>query len=110
VAYDEDLAQRLRELLASRSDVTERKMFGGIGFMVGGNMCVGVQGEDLIARVGEEQFDDALAEPHARIFDFAGRPSKGFLYVAPGGTAADGDLRAWLDRALAFVTTLPPKG
>jgi hypothetical protein len=109
VAYDEDLAQRLRELLASRLDVTERKMFGGIGFMVSGNMCVGVQGEDLIARVGEERFDAGLAEPHARVFDFSGRPSKGFLYVAPGGTADEGDLRAWVDRALAFVNTLPPK-
>ena len=109
MAYDEALAGRVREVLADRSDVTERKMFGGIGFMVGGNMCCGVQGDDLIARVGEEAHEGALELAHARPFDFAGRPSKGFLYVGPRGTATDEDLRAWVQRSLAFVTTLPPK-
>ena len=109
MAYDERLAERTRETLADRGDVTERKMFGGIGFMVAGNMCCGVQGEDLIARVGEEGHADALELPGARPFDFGPRPSKGFLYVGPEGTAMDEDLRAWVDRSLAFVTTLPPK-
>ena len=109
MAYDEDLANRIREVLADRSDVSERKMFGGIGFMVAGNMCCGVQGEDLIARVGEEAHDDALEQPGARPFDFAGRPSKGFVYVGPEATGTDEGLRSWLERSLAFVTTLPPK-
>ena len=109
MAYDEGLAQRLRELLAGRDDVRERKMFGGLAFMLSGNMCCGVVGDALMARVGPEQYAKALAEAHAREMDFTGRPMQGFVYVAPEGFASDGALRAWVDRCIAFVDTLPVK-
>ena len=109
MAYDEDLATRVRASLATRDDVTERKMFGGIAFMVAGNMCCGLTGEDLMLRLGEDGADAALEQPHTRPMDFTGRPMKGYVYVGPRGTAADDDLRSWVDRALGFATTLPPK-
>ena len=110
MAYDEDLAARVRSALASRDDVTERKMFGGIAFMVGGNMCCGVTGEDVMLRLGAEGADAALDDPHARPMDFTGRPLAGFVYVAPEGMATPADLRRWVDRAVAFAAALPPKG
>jgi TfoX/Sxy family transcriptional regulator of competence genes len=110
VAYDEDLAMRIREALADRGDVSERKMFGGIAFMVGGHIVCGVIKEDLMLRLGEQGADQALDRPHTRVMDFTGRPSKGAVYVEPAGTAGDAELRAWIDRALAFVSTLAPKG
>jgi TfoX/Sxy family transcriptional regulator of competence genes len=109
VAYDEDLAARVRRELIPRSDVTERKMFGGIAFMVAGNMCCGVNGEDLMLRLGSEGADAALDDPHVRPMDFTGRPMAGFVYVGPEGTATASDLRRWVDRALEFAATLPPK-
>jgi TfoX/Sxy family transcriptional regulator of competence genes len=109
MAYDEDLATRIRDELASRDDVTERKMFGGIAFMVGGNMCCGVTGGDLMLRLGAEGADSALDDPHARPMDFTGRPMAGFVFVAPEGTVTSPELRRWVDRAVAFATTLPPK-
>ena len=108
--YDEDLAARVRRELASRSDVTERKMFGGIAFMVAGNMCCGVTGEDLMLRLGAEGADAALDDLHTRPMDFTGRPMAGFVYVASEGTATAPALRRWVDRALDFAATLPPKG
>ena len=84
-------------------------MFGGIAFMVAGNMCCGLTGEDLMLRLGEDGADAALEQPHTRPMDFTGRPMKGYVYVGPRGTAADDDLRSWVDRALGFATTLPPK-
>jgi TfoX/Sxy family transcriptional regulator of competence genes len=109
VAYDEALADRIRDALADRDDVTERKMFGGLAFMVSGNMCCGVIGSDAMLRLGEEAVDGALDEPHARPMDFTGRPMKNMVYVAPAGLEDDGDLRRWVGRALAFATSLPPK-
>lgn len=109
MAYDEDLAARAREALADRDDLGERKMFGGLALMVGGNMCVGVTGSDLMLRLGEDGADAALDEPHVRPMDFTGRPLKGFVYVAPEATATPAAVQAWVDRALAFVETLPPK-
>jgi len=110
MAYDEALAERVHAILhAERDDVGERKMFGGIAFMVGGHMCVGVIGTDLMARLGEDAADAALDEPHARPMDFTGRPMRNMVYVAPAGTATDAALRDWIARALAFVETLPPK-
>src|SRR3954470_23146218 len=91
VAYDEHLAERARALL-DRPDLDERKMFGGIGFLVAGNMSVGVIGEDLIVRVDPDEAEAMLAEPGARPFDFTGRPMKGWLFVAPDATAEDEDL------------------
>jgi len=110
MAYDEQLADRIRAILhAERDDVREQKMFGGIAFMAGGHMCVGVIGEDLMARLGEDGADTALDEPHTRPMDFTGRPMKNMIYVEPAGTATDGALSAWIRRAMAFVETLPPK-
>jgi TfoX/Sxy family transcriptional regulator of competence genes len=109
MAYDEELATRIREVLADRTDVTERKMFGGIAFMVGGHIACGVIKENLMLRLGEAAADEALDQPHTRVMDFTGRPSKGAVYVEPAGTADDAALRAWIDRALAYVATLPAK-
>jgi TfoX/Sxy family transcriptional regulator of competence genes len=104
MAYDEALADRVRKLLAGRNDVSERRMFGGLAFMVSDHMACGVLGPDLIVRVGPDGADEALAQPHARPFDFTGRPSRGIVYVGPGGCATDEDLTAWLDRGLTFVS------
>lgn len=110
MAYDDGLADRIRTILfAERDDVTERKMFGGICFMAGGHMCVGVIGEDLMGRLGEDAADAALDEPHTRPMDFTGRPMRNMVYVEPAGTATDAALRDWIHRALAFVETLPPR-
>jgi hypothetical protein len=104
MAYDEALAERVRSALAGREGLTERKMFGGIGFMLNGNMCVGVHGEELIVRIPPEQTEEALSRPHTREFDMTGRPMKGWLLVG-----ADADLDAWIAEAAAFASSLAPK-
>jgi len=109
MAYDEALADRIRDALAGRDDVTERKMFGGLAFMVGGNMCCGVIGSEAMLRLGEDGADAALDDPHARRMDFTGRPMKGMVYVAAPGVADDAGVRPWVDRAVAFAGSLPPK-
>lgn len=109
MSYDEHLADRIRSVLEVRDDVSERKMFGGIAFMIGDNMAVGIVGSDLMVRVGPEAWEKALSLPHARPMDFTGRPMTGFVYVAPKGMATDTSLRQWIDRGLAFVATLPAK-
>jgi hypothetical protein len=106
MAYDEALAGRVRRGLARRRGVTEKKMFGGVGFLLHGNMCVGVWKEFLILRLGPEQAEVALREPHVRVFDITGKPMKGWVMVAPAGAAGDGALRDWLRQAAAFVTRL----
>ncbi|MBI2170856.1 MAG: TfoX/Sxy family protein [Chloroflexi bacterium] len=107
--YNEALADRIRIAFAQRQGVTERKMFGGIAFMVDGKMAVGVQKDDLMLRVSGEEFERALARPHVRPMDFTGRPMVGFLYVAPGGCQADADLRMWVDMAVSYAQALPAK-
>jgi TfoX/Sxy family transcriptional regulator of competence genes len=109
MAYDEDLAERVRDALAARSDVSERKMFGGIAFMVGGNMACGVLGEDLIVRLGEEEGAKALNEDGVRPFDFTGRPMKNIVYVAPERTSADAGLTEWVEAGADYAASLPPK-
>jgi TfoX/Sxy family transcriptional regulator of competence genes len=109
MAYDEALAERIRDVLAARSDVSERKMFGGIAFMLGGNMAVGVIGEDLMVRLDPADAEKALTEPHARPMDFTGRPMKNMVYVDSGGTDADEDLAAWVEAGADFASSLPPK-
>jgi TfoX/Sxy family transcriptional regulator of competence genes len=110
VAYDESLAQRTREQLAAVPNVSERKMFGGWALLVDGNLCVGVIGDELIARVGSEAAQAALARPGTRPFDMTGRPMANWVMVAPGAVGGDDELAAWVDEALDFVRTLPPKG
>lgn len=104
MAYNETLATRIRTALQARDDVEERKMFGGITFMVAGRMACGVVHDDLMVKVGAEAHDDALAEPHTRPMDFTGRPMRGMVYVEPAGTASDADLERWVDRAVALAT------
>ncbi len=109
MAYDERLAIRIREVIGGRPDVTEKKMFGGIAFMAGGNMACGIVGDELMVRVGPDAYEDALARPHARLMDFTGRPMKGMVMVGRDGIAADDGLREWVGRGLAYAGSLPPK-
>jgi TfoX/Sxy family transcriptional regulator of competence genes len=109
MAFDPGLAQRIRERLADRAGVAERRMFGGLAFMLHGHMFVGVIDSTLMARVGAAAQADALAKAHVREMDFTGRPMKGYVYVDPGGLADDRDLHAWVDACAEFVATLPPK-
>jgi TfoX/Sxy family transcriptional regulator of competence genes len=109
VAYDEALADRVRELIALRSDMVERKMFGGIAWMLSGNMACGVIGDELIVRLDPEDAERALAEPHTRPFDFTGRPMRNMAMVAPEGTADDQNLAARVDAGADFAASLPPK-
>jgi TfoX/Sxy family transcriptional regulator of competence genes len=109
MAYDEELADRVLSALAGRDGLTERKMFGGVGFMLHGNMCCGVHGENLIVRLGPEDGDRALDEAHTRPFDLTGRPMTGWIFVEPAATDTDAALEAWVDRAVAYVSGLPPK-
>ena len=109
MAYDPSLAQRVRDALGQRAGVTERRMFGGIAFLLDGKMFVGVLGSTLMARVGPERHRDALAVPHVREMDFTGRPMKGYVYVDPPGLAEDRDLDAWVSWCASHVATLPAK-
>jgi TfoX/Sxy family transcriptional regulator of competence genes len=109
MAYDEALADRIRELLAARADVSERKMFGGIAFMLAGNMACGVLGEELIVRLGEDESDKALAEDGVRPFDFTGKPMKNIVYVSPERTSDDAGLAEWVETGADFAASLPPK-
>lgn len=107
--YDDGLAHRVREAMDARADHEEKEMFGGLGFIVAGNMCVGVIEDSLVARVGPEAYDEALGESHARPFDFTGREMRGWVFVDHPGLADDEVLGGWIDRCLAFVETLPAK-
>ncbi len=109
MAYDQGLAQRIRELLAGTPDLIEKKMFGGVGFLLRGNMACGVNQDRLIVRVGPERYEEALAHPQAAPFDMTGRAMKGWVFVNPEGIKSDDDLRAWLQRGADFALTLPPK-
>jgi hypothetical protein len=109
MAYDEGLATRVREVIGGQPGLAEKKMFGGLAFLLNGNMACGVSGEDLMVRVPADESDAALEERGARPFDMTGRPMKGWLLVAPEGHAEDDDLRRWLDRGLAYAGSLPPK-
>jgi TfoX/Sxy family transcriptional regulator of competence genes len=108
VAYDEGLAERVRDRLAELPGVTDKRMFGGIAFLTDGNMTVGVTGDDLLVRVGPEATDTALARPGARLFDMTGRPMRGWV-VVDGAELDDDVLVEWIELARSFVATLPPK-
>ena len=109
MAFDEGVAQRLREVFAGQDDISEKKMFGGIAFMHRGNMCCGVVDDILMARVGPDAYADALKKPHAREMDFTGKPLTGFIYVDPPGFAEDAQLREWIDLCQSFTGSLPAK-
>jgi TfoX/Sxy family transcriptional regulator of competence genes len=109
MAYDEALAERIRQVLAGEPDVTERKMFGGIAFMVGGNMACGVIKDDLMVRVGPDAHDAAVAEPHVRPMDFAHRPMQGYVYVDPDGVRSAEDLARWVRAGVVLAVSLTSK-
>jgi len=109
MAHDEILAARLRALLEGNDAVVEKRMFGGVAFLVNGNMSVGVHKDWLIARLSAEAAAEALSRPGAKVMDITGRPMKGWLMVAPDGVAAEESLRTWVDESVAFAASLPPK-
>ena len=109
MAYDEGLAERIRQCLGADPGVAEKRMFGGIAFLYQGNMAVGVTGEDLMVRVGQDAADAALARPGARLFDMTGRPMRGWVVVAGSAVTEDAALGAWIDQGRAYAASLPPK-
>ena len=109
MAYDEALAERVRDLLMHRGDLTERKMFGGIAWMVAGNMACGVLGDDLIVRLEPDEAERALEEEHTRQFDFTGRPSRGMVVVEPAALEDPAELASWVEAGTGFASSLPAK-
>ncbi len=115
MAYDETLAERIRADLRGRKGLKdkrtleEKKMFGGLAFMLKGHMCCGISKENLMVRVLPEKYQVLLEKPHAGVMDFTGRPLKGFLYVRREGYGSDEQLSFWLDRALEYADSVPPK-
>ncbi len=109
MAYDEGLAQRIRELVQHKPNMVEKKMFGGVAFMAFDYMCVGVVKNDLMARVGPEAYEAALKQSHVRIMDFAKRPMKGYVFVDSAGIAEDDQLEHWIDMCYQHVRSLPVK-
>ena len=108
MAYDEDLADRVRAVLPPGEAVTERQMFGGLAFMLGGHMFCGVVKDTLMVRLGPEAAGHALGQPHVRPMDFTGRPMKGMVFVDRAGLHGDA-LRQWVDAAAGYARSLPPK-
>ena len=109
MAFDESLAARIRDALARKKGVVEKKMFGGVGFLLHGNMLVGVWKDSLIVRLGPEEGEEALNEPHVKEFDITGRAMKGWVLVAPEGIECDDELSGWMQRAIKFIAKLPAK-
>lgn len=109
MAFDEDLAERVSDALGDMPTLEAKKMFGGVGYMVSGNMAVGVYKENLIVRVGQEGFEEKMSLPHTIPFDITGKAMKGWLMVVPEGVESDGDLNYWIDQGVNFAKSLPPK-
>lgn len=109
MAYDETLAARVRASIGDQSALTQREMFGGIAFLIGGNMAVGVNKDELMVRVGKAGHDAAMARPGARIMDFTSRPMSGWVAVTREGFADDAGLDAWVDLGVSCASSLPPK-
>lgn len=109
MSYDKELASRIREEFDQVPGLEEKKMFGGVGFMLRGNMAVGVHGQDLIVRVGPERSAESLAYPHARPFDMTGRPMAGWILVAPAGYESEVDFKRWVRLGMEFALSLPAK-
>ena len=109
MAYDEVLAVRIRSELDQQPGLVEKKMFGGVGFMVQGNMACGVHKDMLIVRIGLESYDETMKYPHTRPFDMTGRAMKGWVMVEPGGFTSEAELKEWVAAGLNFALTFPPK-
>lgn len=109
MTYDQGAAERIREVLDGQHNVTEKRMFGGVAFMLEGHMSVGLIEDKLMVRVGPESYDRVLRERHVREMDFTGRPMRGFVYVVPSGYEADVDLERWVGLGVRYATSLPAK-
>ena len=109
MAYNQGLADDIRAILSDRPNFVVKKMFGGVGFMLNGNMACGVSGESIMVRVGLDDYDGLLARPHVRVFDVTGKPMRGWVWVDPDGFKSDQDLKSWIMRGVAFAESLPPK-
>ena len=109
MGYSKAVAERVRSILARRPDVVERRMIGGLSFMVSDNMCCGVMGDDLMVRLGPAAYEWAIAQSHMRRMEFAGRPLKSFVRVDLGGFQTEAELAAWIQRGIDCVATLPAK-
>ena len=107
MAYDESLAERMRNVIGTRDGVTEKKMFGGVAFLLDGKMFCGIAEDDLMVRVGPERFEASLAEAHVRPMDFTGRPMNGYVFVGAKGTKSHDAIRKWVGLGTDFVATLP---
>jgi TfoX/Sxy family transcriptional regulator of competence genes len=109
VAYSEELARRIRDVIGGRDGVTERKMFGGVGWMVNGNMACGTMGDDLLVRLDRDDSDRILAEPHVSLMQMGTRTMRGFFTVDSTAIADDAELARWIDAGAAYAASLPPK-
>ncbi len=109
MAFDERLAERIRGTLGRRKGLAEKKMFGGVAFLLNGNMCVGVHKSDLIVRLAPEETDAALSQPNTRRFDLTGRPMNGWILVGPAGVKTDAKLSKWVEVAAKYASSLPAK-
>lgn len=109
MAYDEALAERVSEIMDKFQDHEAKVMFGGVGYLLSGNMAVGVHTDKLIVRTGHVGFEEKMSMPHTVPFDITGKAMKGWLMVEPGGIESDEDLKYWIDQGVAFAKSLPPK-
>ena len=109
MAFDEGLAERVRDLAGRTEGMSERRMFGGLCFLLSGNMSFGIVGSELMVRVGPDAYPEALTLPHARVMDFTGRSMRGMVFVSEDGISEDEELEKWLERGMAFAGSLPPK-
>ena len=109
MAYDEDLADRIMANLADQPTLVQKRMFGGLSFMVQGNFCCGVVKSEMCVRVGADNYEDALAEPHVRPMHFTGKPMTGWVFVGPLALSEDGSLKGWVDKGLRYALALPAK-
>jgi len=109
MAFDDVLADRVRPLVSRRRGFSEKKMFGGLGFLLHGNMCIGVWKEFLILRIGPDAYDGTLVRPHVKEFDVTGRPMKGWVMIEPAGVQRESELVEWANLAIDFVSGLPRK-
>ena len=109
MAYDEKLANRIRAELGQKNGLSEKKMFGGLAFLLNGNMCCGVHSEEMIVRLAPNQTDATLSKQHTRIFDMTGRPMKGWILVHQDGLKTDAELAEWVQLGVGYASSLPPK-
>ncbi len=109
MAYNKELSTRIRQCLTDVQGLTSKVMFGGVGFLVNGNMACGVHGENLIIRLSPADGEKVLTRPHTRPFDLSGKPMRGWVYVEPEGFATEADLQAWVNRGVDYARSLPPK-